>query len=83
MMEVDDYFFLKLEKLPSSKKKLADEMVKVLHEWAPVNKVAEYLQRDPTTIYRKIRGRELYAKKISNRILVYTRSIVLLLEDID
>lgn len=83
MADVDDYFFIKLENLPLSKKKLADEMVKVLHEWATVKRVAEYLQRDTTTIYRKIKRREIYAQKISNRILIYTRTLVLLFEDID
>lgn len=79
-MTREDYMCQKLGSLSNFDKLLVEEMVEQLGEWATIEGVAKYLKRHKNTIYDKVDGGEILSKRIGSRILIYTRSIIFLLE---
>lgn len=79
-MEREEYIYRKLEGLSSLNKALSQEMVASLGEWATIEEVAKYLKRHKNTIYDKVDGGDLLYRRIGPSILIYTRSIIFLLE---
>ncbi|BBA50793.1 helix-turn-helix domain-containing protein [Fusobacterium varium] len=79
-MDREEYIYRKLEGLSSLNKALSQEMVASLGEWATIEEVAKYLKRHKNTIYDKVDGGDLLYRRIGPSILIYTRSIIFLLE---
>lgn len=79
-MNREEYIYRKLEGLSSLNKALSQEMVASLGEWATIEEVAKYLKRHKNTIYDKVDGGDLLYRRIGPSILIYTRSIIFLLE---
>ena len=79
-MDREEYIYRKLEGLSSLNKALSQEMVASLGEWATIEEVAKYLKRHENTIYDKVDGGDLLYRRIGPSILIYTRSIIFLLE---
>ncbi len=79
-MNREEYIYRKLESLSSLNKALSQEMVTSLGEWATIEEVAKYLKRHKNTIYDKVDGGDLLYRRIGPSILIYTRSLIFLLE---
>ncbi|WP_308008002.1 helix-turn-helix domain-containing protein [uncultured Fusobacterium sp.] len=79
-MDREEYIYRKLKGLSSLNKALSQEMVASLGEWATIEEVAKYLKRHKNTIYDKVDGGDLLYRRIGPSILIYTRSIIFLLE---
>lgn len=79
-MNREEYIYKKLESLSSLNKALSQEMVTSLGEWATIEEVAKYLKRHKNTIYDKVDGGNLLYRRIGPSILIYTRSLIFLLE---
>ena len=79
-MEREEYIFKKLGNLSPMNKTLADEIVKELGEWATINEVAKYFKKHRNTIYTKVEEGDILYRKIETSILIYTRSLIFLLE---
>ena len=80
-MSNEEYIFKKLEKLSLVDKILSDKIVKSLgKEWATPKEVADYLGRHINTIYEKINNGEILSRKIGVRRVIYTPSIILIIE---
>jgi len=79
-MNREEYIYRKLESLSSLNKALSQEMVISLGEWATIEEVAKYLKRHKNTIYDKVDGGDLLYRRIGPSILIYTRSLIFLLE---
>ncbi len=80
-MSNEEYIFKKLEKLSPVDKILSDKIVKSLgKEWATPKEVADYLGRHINTIYEKINNEEILSRKIGVRRVIYTPSIILIME---
>ena len=79
-MDREENIYRKLEGLSSLNKALSQEMVASLGEWATIEEVAKYLKRHKNTIYDKVDGGDLLYRRIGPSILIYTRSIIFLLE---
>lgn len=79
-MNREEYIYKKLESLSSLNKALSQEMVTSLGEWATIEEVAKYLKRHKNTIYDKVDGGDLLYRRIGPSILIYTRSLIFLLE---
>ena len=82
-MTYEEYIMYKLSKLSKVDKKLAKSMVNKLGEWTNPKDAAEYLTKYVSTIYEKINSKEILAKKLGNKYLIYTESLILLLEEIE
>ena len=79
-MEREEYIFKKLGNLSPMNKTLADEIVKELGEWATINEAAKYLKNHKNTIYERVEEGDVISRRIGNKILIYTRSLIFLLE---
>ena len=79
-MNREEYIYMKLESLSPLDKALSKEMVKYLGEWATIEEVAKYLKKHKNTIWDKVDGGDLLYRRIGPSILIYTRSIIFLLE---
>ncbi|WP_308008053.1 helix-turn-helix domain-containing protein [Fusobacterium varium] len=79
-MNREEYIYKQLEKLSSLDKALSQEIAVSLGEWATIEEVAKYLKRHKNTIYDKVDGGDLLYRRIGPSILIYTRSIIFLLE---
>lgn len=79
-MEREEYIFKKLGNLSTVDKTLAEEMVKNLGEWTTVKKTAKYFNKHRNTIYDKVEGGDILHKKIGTSIVIYTKSLIFLLE---
>ncbi len=79
-MEREEYIFKKLGNFSALDKALSEEMVKHLGEWATIDEVAKYFKRHKNTIYDKVEGGDVIHRKIGNKILIYTKSLIFLLE---
>lgn len=80
-MSNEEYIFKKLEKLSPVDKILSDKIVKSLgKEWTTPKEVADYLGRHINTIYEKINSGEILSRKIGVRRVIYTPSIILIME---
>lgn len=82
-MNHEEYILYKLSKLSKVDKKLARAMVKELGEWTSPKKAAAYLTKYVSTIYEKINSKEIFARKVGNKYLILTESLILLLEELD
>ncbi len=82
-MNHEEYIFYKLSRLSKVDKKLARARVRDLGVWTSPKKAAAYLTKYVSTIYEKINSKEIFAKKVGNKYLILTESLVLLLEGID
>lgn len=82
-MNHEEYILYKLSKLSNVNKALAKDMVKSLGEWTNPKEAAEYLTKYISTIYDKINSKEILARKLGNKYVIYTKSLVLLLEEIN
>ena len=81
-MNHEEYIFYKLSRLSKVDKKLA-RAIKRFRVWTSPKKAAAYLTKYVSTIYEKINSKEIFAKKVGNKYLILTESLVLLLEGID
>ena len=79
-MEREEYIFKKLGNLSPMNKTLADEIVKELGEWTTINEVAKYFKKHKNTIYNKVDEGDILHRKMGTSILIYTRSLIFLLE---
>ena len=79
-MEREEYIFKKLGNLSPMNKTLADEIAKELGEWATINEVAKYFNKHRNTICYKLEEGDIIYRKIGTSILIYTRSLIFLLE---
>ncbi|MDU1912704.1 helix-turn-helix domain-containing protein [Fusobacterium sp.] len=79
-MDREEYIYRKLESLSPLNKALSQEMAASLGEWATIEEVAKYLKRHKNTIYDKVDGGDLLYRRIGPSILIYTKSLIFLLE---
>ena len=80
-MSNEEYIFKKLENLSPADKILSEKIEKSLgKEWVTPKEVAEYLGRHINTIYEKINNEEILSRKIGVRRVIYTPSIILIIE---
>lgn len=79
-MSNEEYIFYKLERLSPADKILCNKIVKSLGEWSSIKKVANYLNLHPNTIYEKVGAGEIISRKIKGKILIFSQSIVLIME---
>ena len=49
-------------------------------EWATINEAAKYLKNHKNTIYERVEEGDVISRRIGNKILIYTRSLIFLLE---
>jgi len=80
-MSNEEYIFKKLENLSPVNRAISERIVKSLgKEWATPKEVADYLGRHINTIYEKINNGEILSRKIGVRRVIYTPSIILIME---
>ncbi|MBM6690468.1 helix-turn-helix domain-containing protein [Fusobacterium mortiferum] len=80
-MSNEEYIFKKLENLSPADKILSEKIEKSLgKEWVTPKEVAEYLGRHINTIYEKINNEEILSRKIGVRRMIFTPSIILIME---
>ncbi|MFV0579777.1 MAG: DNA-binding protein [Fusobacterium ulcerans] len=79
-MEREEYIYKKLGNLSALDKAQAEEMVKNLGEWTTVRKAAKYFNKHRNTICYKLEEGDILYRKIGTSILIYTRSLIFLLE---
>lgn len=80
-MTKEEYILRKLESLSPADKFLSERMVKDFgKDWVTPKEVANYLGRHPNTIYEKISEDEVLYKRIGRRIVIYTPSIIFIME---
>lgn len=79
-MNREEYIYKQLGNLSSLDKALSQEIAVYLGEWATIEEVAKYLKRHKNTIYDKVDGGDLLYRRLGPSILIYTRSIIFLLE---
>ncbi|WP_339007603.1 helix-turn-helix domain-containing protein [Fusobacterium varium] len=79
-MTREDYMCQKLGSLSNFDKLLVEKMVEQLGEWATIEETAKYFKRHKNTIYDKVEGGEVLNRRIGNKILIYTRSLIFLME---
>lgn len=80
-MSNEEYILKKLENLSPADKILSEKIVKSLgKEWVTPKEVADYLGRHINTIYEKISNKEILSKKIGKRRVIFTPSIILIIE---
>lgn len=82
-MTSEEYILYRLSKLSKVNKHISKKIVKELGYLITPQKVAEYLGKSVSTIYEKIRNKEILAKKIGNKYRICSESLILLFEDID
>ena len=79
-MEREKYIYKKLGNLSALDKALAEEIVEHIGEWATINEAAKYLKNHKNTIYERVEEGDVISRRIGNKILIYTRSLIFLLE---
>lgn len=79
-MSNEEYIVKKLESLNQVDKMLSNKIVATLGEWATPKNVASYLGRHINTLYERINNEEIISRKIGGRRLIYTPSIILIME---
>lgn len=79
-MSNEEYILKKLENLSPANKILSDKIVKSLGEWSSIKKVANYLDCHPNTIYEKVSEGEVISRRIKGKILIFSQSLVLIME---
>ena len=80
-MSNEEYIFKKLENLSPADKILSEKIEKSLgKEWVTPKEVAEYLGRHINIIYEKINNEEILSRKIGVRRMIFTPSIILIME---
>lgn len=80
-MSNEEYIFKKLENLSPEDKILSEKIEKSLgKEWVTPKEVADYLGRHINTIYEKINNEEILSRKIGVRRMIFTPSIILIME---
>lgn len=80
-MSNEEYILKKLENLSPVNRAISERIVKSLgKEWATPKEVADYLGRHINTIYKKINNEEILSRKIGVRRVIYTPSIILIME---
>ena len=79
-MEREEYIFKKLGNISALDKALAEKIVEDIGEWATVNEVAKYFKKHTNTIYNKVEEGDILHRKMGTSILIYTRSLIFLLE---
>ena len=79
-MEREEYIFKKLGNISALDKALAKKIVEDIGEWATINEVAKYFKKHRNTIYNKVEEGDILHRKMGTSILIYTRSLIFLLE---
>lgn len=80
-MSNEEYILKKLENLSPVNRAISERIVKSLgKEWATPKEVTDYLGRHINTIYEKINNGEILSRKIGVRRVIYTPSIILIME---
>ena len=80
-MSNEEYILKKLENLSPVNRAISERIVKSLgKEWATPKEVADYLGRHINAIYEKINNGEILSRKIGVRRVIYTPSIILIME---
>lgn len=79
-MTREEYMCQKLGSLSAFDKLLAEEMVAHLGEWTTVTEVAKYFKKHRNTICCKLEEEVIIYRKIGTSIVIYTRSLIFLLE---
>ena len=79
-MTREEYIYKQLVNLSPLDKALSQEIAATLGEWATIEEVAKYLKKHKNTIYDKVDGGDFLYRRIGPSILIYTRSIIFLLE---
>lgn len=80
-MSNEEYILKKLKNLSPADKILSEKIEKSLgKEWVTPKEVAEYLGRHINTIYEKINNEEILSRKIGVRRMIFTPSIILIME---
>lgn len=79
-MNNEEYILKKLESLSPVDKALSKEIVATLGEWATTEKVARYFNKHRNTITYKLEEGNILYRKIGPNTLIYTRSLIFLLE---
>ena len=82
-MTSEEYILYKLSKLSKVNKHISKNMVKQLGYLITPQEAAEYLGKCVSTIYEKIKNKEILAKKMGNKYKICTETLILLLEEID
>lgn len=82
-MSTEEYIFDRLEHLSKTDQILANDFEANLGTWCTVTDAAKYLKKHKNTIYDRVNNQEVLSKKFSNRKLIYSPSLVLLLTDDD
>lgn len=79
-MNSEEYIYRKLENLSSLDKALSEEIVRHLGEWTTIDNVAKYFKKHRNTICSKLEAGDILYRRIGTSILIYTRSLIFLLE---
>ena len=80
-MYTDNYIHKKLEVMPPFEKQLSEELTQKLGDWTTVDEVAGYLKKHRNTIYNRVAAGDVISRKVGNKIIIYTKSLVFLLEN--
>lgn len=79
-MTREEYMYQKIAELSPVNKDLSQKMVNHLGEWTTINEVAKYFKKHRNTIYDKVDNGDIFYRKLGTGILIYTRSLIFLLE---
>lgn len=79
-MNNEEYILKKLESLSPVDKALVEKMVASLGEWCTVGSVAKYFNKHRNTICERINNGDILYRRIGVNFLIYTRSLIFLLE---
>ncbi|WP_294666157.1 DNA-binding protein [uncultured Fusobacterium sp.] len=79
-MNNEEYILKKLESLSPVDKALVEKIAAHLGEWATVEEVAKYFKKHRNTICEKINNGDILYRRIGVNFLIYTRSLIFLLE---
>ena len=80
-MYTDNYIHKKLESMSPVEKHLSEEIAIKLGEWATIKETAAYLKKHRNTIYNRVKEGSVISRKVGTHILIYTKSLIFLLED--
>ncbi len=82
-MTSEEYILYKMSKLSKVDKYISKNMVKELGYLITPQKAADYLGKSVSTIYEKIKNKEILTRKLGNKYRICSDTLILLLEDID
>lgn len=80
-MSQDEYIIHKLHNLSNIDQMLSEDIEEDLGRWCTIDEAAKYLKKHKNSIYNRVNNKEVLSKKFSNNKLIYSKSLILLLDE--